>query len=236
VEPSSLRAIYLTGPTVYLRALVDGDKERAAAWLEETFPVNAPAAEAALKEENKAPWWSRSGLRLVIVRRDGDEVVGGVRIWWGSEARRCGLEFSMAAWESKADSVRADALRLVVPWLRDEMESMVVGVTLASDQTESVLAAREVGMERQGTLREWFGRPGGRADALRLVVPWLRDEMESMVVGVTLAADQTESVRAASEVGMEHQGTLREWFVRPGGRADARVYEALSPHWVVRDA
>jgi RimJ/RimL family protein N-acetyltransferase len=180
VEPSSLRATYLSGPTVYLRAPVDGDKEHAAAWLDETFPTNAPAAEQILKDDHHRPWWARPTFRLVIVRRESDSLVGGISIFWGWEARRCHAEFSMAASEPDADSLRAAALRLVVHWLRDEMEAMVVSITLA--------------------------------------------------------ADQVEAVRAAEEVGLERHGTLREWFTRPGGRADAVVYEALNPVWVVRDA
>lgn len=166
MEPSSLRAIYLSGPTVYLRALVDDDKEHAGAWLDETFPINAPAAEQILQEEHRQPWWNRSGLRLVIVRTEGDTVVGGIQVWWGSEARRCTVQFSMAPWEPEADSLRAAALGIVVRWLRDEIEAMVVGVTIAADQTETVRAAEEVGMERHGRLREWFARPGCRVDAL----------------------------------------------------------------------
>lgn len=166
MEPSSLRAIYLSGPTVYLRAPVEGDKEHAAAWLDETFPTNGPAAEAVLKEEHKTPFWDRPDLRLMIVRQDGDAVVGGIKISWGSEARRCHLEFTMAPWERDADSLRADALRIAVRWLRDEWEAMVVGVTLPADQVETVRAAEEMRMRLQGTLREWFLRQGDRVDAL----------------------------------------------------------------------
>lgn len=180
VEPSSLRATYLSGPTVYLRALVESDKEHAAAWLDDTFPTNAPAAESVLKEEHGSPWWDRPSLRLVIVRREDDVVVGGVRISWGSEVRRCRLAFSMAPGEQDQDSLRAAALPIVVRWLRDEWEAMVVTVTV----------------------------PG----------------------------DATETLRAAEEVGMERHGTYREWFARPAGRVDAHVYEALNPNWVVRDA
>ncbi len=165
---------------VYLRAPVESDKEHAAAWLDATFPTNAPAAEAVLKDEHKAPFWERPNLRLIIVRAEGDTVVGGIRVSWGSEVRRCRLEFSMAGWEPDQDSLRAAALRIAVRWLRDE---------------------------------------------------W-----EAMVVGVTLPADQVETVRAAEEIGMQQHATLREWFLRPGGRVDALVYEALNPNWVVRDA
>ena len=166
MEPSSLRVTYLSGPTVYLRAPVDGDKEHAGAWFDDTFPTNAPTVESALKDEYKRPWWSRPDLRLVIVRRDDDTVVGGLRVSWGSEIRRCRLQFSMAAGEQDADALRGAALRIAVRWLRDEFEVMVVGVTLAADQAGTIQAAEEAGMERHGTLREWFTRPGGRVDAL----------------------------------------------------------------------
>lgn len=166
MEPSSLRAIYLSGPTVYLRAPVESDKEHAAAWLDDAFPTNAPAAESVLKEEHKTPIWDRPNLRLMIVRREGDAVVGGIRISWGSEVRRCRLEFTLAGWDPDADSLRAAALGIVVHWLRDELEAMVVDVTLPADQVQTVRAAEEVGMERQATLREWYMRPCGRVDAL----------------------------------------------------------------------
>lgn len=166
VEPPSLRAVYLSGPTVYLRAPVDRDKEHAAAWLDETFPTNAPAAEVVLEEEHRRPFWERSTLRLVIVRQDDDTVVGGVHVFWGAEIRRCDVALTMAAWVPDGDALRAAALRIVVPWLRDDLEAMVVGVTLPADQVATVRAAQEIGMDHHATLREWFSRPGGRVDAV----------------------------------------------------------------------
>ena len=166
MEPSTLRAPYLSGPSVYLRAPVVGDKEAAAAWLGETFLINAPRAEAMLKEEYRGPRWPRGGLRLVIVRQEGDAIVGGVRVSTHAEFRRCTVELTMAPWEQDADALRAEALRIVVRWLRDEIEAMVVGARLAADQPEAIRAAEETGMIRNGTLREWFVRPGGRVDVL----------------------------------------------------------------------
>ncbi|MFZ0217408.1 MAG: GNAT family protein [Candidatus Dormiibacterota bacterium] len=180
MEGPDLRPPYLSGPLVYLRAPIEGDKETAGAWLDDTFPINSPRAEALLKEEYGARPGPRSRLRLMIVRRDGDRVVGGVRVSWGSEGRRCNLDFTMAPGEPDADSLRADALSTVVAWLRDQLEAMVVGVTLAADQRATVQAAEAVGMVRNGTLRAWFKRSDGRVDAV--------------------------------------------------------VYEALNPNWVVRDA
>lgn len=166
MEGSAFRATYLTGPTLYLRAPVESDQEAAAAWLEGLFPINRPRAEALLKEEYGRRWWMRAGLLLVIARRDGDAVVGGARVTSQGDYRRSVVELNMAPWEPEADRLRAEALRILVPWLHDEIESMVVSVTVGADQPATIRAAEDVGMVRNATLREWFARPGARADGL----------------------------------------------------------------------
>lgn len=166
MEGPALRTAYLTGETLYLRAPVEKDEDAAAAWLQAPFPINRPRAEALLKEEYGRQWGTRGGLLLVVVRRDDEAVVGGARVRSRSNFRRTTIELTMAPWEAEADRLRAEALRILVPWLRDEIESMVVGTTVASDQPATIQAAEEVGMVRNGTLREWYARPGGRADAL----------------------------------------------------------------------
>jgi RimJ/RimL family protein N-acetyltransferase len=75
-----------------------------------------------------------------------------------------------------------------------------------------------------------------RAEALGLLVRWLRDESELMVVAVQVPADQAATVAAAEAVGMVPNVRLREWFARPGGRVDCLLYEGLNPRWEVRDA
>lgn len=161
-----LRPVYLRGPRVYLRAMVEEDKERGAAWLDGTFPVNAGRAEAALKEEHEGPWWSRSARRLAIALGQDDEVVGSARVTSHNRFRTCRLEFEMAPWRDDADALRAEALGLLVHWLRDETELMVVTVELPADQPATIAAADAHGMVLNGRLREWFARPGGRVDCV----------------------------------------------------------------------
>jgi len=161
-----LRPVYLRGSSVYLRAMVEADKERGAAWLDETFPVNAARAEAALKEEHEGPWWLRSARRLAIALADGDEVVGSSRVRSFDRSRTCQVSFAMAPWRDDADELRAEALALLVHWLRDESEAMVVTVELPADEPATIAAAEALGMVRSGRLREWFGRPGRRVDCL----------------------------------------------------------------------
>jgi len=161
-----LRPVYLRGSSVYLRAMVEADKERGAAWLDETFPVNAARAEAALKEEHQGVWWMRSARRLAVALVDGDQVVGSARVRSEDRNRTCGLSFTMAPWRDDADALRAEALAILVRWLRDEFELMVVTVELPADEPATIAAAEALGMVRSGRLREWFGRPGRRVDCL----------------------------------------------------------------------
>jgi RimJ/RimL family protein N-acetyltransferase len=161
-----LRPDFLRGSSVYLRAMVEADRECGAAWLDGTFPVNAARADAALKEEHEGPWWARSARRLAIALTEGDDVVGSARVRSDDRNRTCRVSFVMAPWRDDADALRAEALALLVRWLRDESEAMVVTVELPADEAATIAAAEALGMERSARLREWFGRPGRRVDCL----------------------------------------------------------------------
>jgi RimJ/RimL family protein N-acetyltransferase len=158
-----MRAVYLTGERIYLRATVTADKDDAMGWVDSPFPVNAARAETMLKEDVQP----RSNVkRFVIVRSDGDEIVGGVTLRSNDGHRTAWATFSMAPAASGADDLRAEALRLLVPWLRDQVELMVTRVPLSADQAASIAAAEALGMVRSARLREFDARPGGRVDRL----------------------------------------------------------------------
>jgi RimJ/RimL family protein N-acetyltransferase len=159
--------------------MVDADKEHGAAWLDGTFPVNTARAEKALEVDHSGPWWDRRSRRFAIALVEDDEVVGGARISSGNGERTCRINLDLASWREDSDALRAESLRLLVGWLR---------------------------------------------------------EAEVMVVTVQCAADQPETIAAAQALGMVESARLREWFARPGGRADCLVYQALNPRWEVRDA
>jgi hypothetical protein len=159
----AMRIVYLTGERVYLRPIVLADKDRAAAWHPGPFPLGAARAEAILKAEGED-----TARRLVLVRRDGDEVVGSLKVTSNDGFRRCWLEFQMSPSiaDADADGLRADALRVIISWLRDQVEVMASAVGLAADQPATISAAAELGMVLAVRLREFFARPGGRVDQL----------------------------------------------------------------------
>lgn len=155
---------YLTGKKVRLRAPVEADKDCATAWFDSPFPINASRA-ATFFEEMPGKWWEQPALTLVIARVETDEVVGGLRLT-NSDRRTTSMSFHMAPVLPDADELRADAVRIVVPWLRDEHEYMVVRLHIGADATETVAAAEQLGMRLGVRLREFLAGPGGRVDRL----------------------------------------------------------------------
>ena len=160
-----MRPPYLTGPRIYLRPLLVGDREHAAAWSAGPFPVDATQAEAFIRAEAPDGWAPPARLHLAIARLDGDEVVGGATVD-GPGQHACEVAVRAAPWLPDADAVRVEALRLLVPWLRDEVEMMTVTVAFPADEPALIAAADAMGMVRQARLREHVIRPDGRVDLL----------------------------------------------------------------------
>lgn len=155
------RATYLTGKLIYLRALKDSDKEHASAWMPGHFPANAPKAEAFFKEHIKV--WQRKN-HLVICRNATDEVVGSIVLW--TDSRHANVQFKVAAWCDDGGAIRADTLRVLVPWLHDEWDLVNTSFDIAADDSETIAAAEELGLTFAARLREWIARPGTRVDQL----------------------------------------------------------------------
>lgn len=176
-----MRAIYLTGETVYLRALVAADKETAGAWFPGPFPINAARAEEWLKEAHTDIWGANKPRRYILARVDDDTPVGGVTL--AQQGYRRGyLTFAMAPWRADADALRAEALRLIVPWVRDDLELMTLTVPLAADEAATIAAAEALGLQPNARLREYVARPGGRVDRIfyqALNAPWRVAEREA---------------------------------------------------------
>jgi RimJ/RimL family protein N-acetyltransferase len=163
---SHLRAVYLTGERIYLRAPTRADVDAAVAWLETPFPVNQPAAEEHLKAEESNPYVPRE-RHYVIVRRQDDRIVGGVteRV---HRALAYELRFHLAPWldASEADVLRGEALSLLVPWIIGERDAMALAFETAADQPATIAAANALGMRQGARLRRFVARPEGRVDLL----------------------------------------------------------------------
>lgn len=157
-----MRATYLTGERIYLRAMTIEDKEHSAAWFAGPFPIDAERAEKFLKEEHSS-LYSRN-RHLIIALTDTDEIVGALHMV--TNGRGADTWFSIAPWRDDADSLQADALRLVIPWLRDEAIMVATDTEIPADCTETIAAAEALGMRLAVRLREHVARPGQRVDML----------------------------------------------------------------------
>lgn len=157
-----MRPAWLTGERVYLRAMQVSDRDVAAAWFPYPYPVTPERAEELLREWITSPYQPRQ--YLAICRTADDEVVGGVRLGiWNRVAR---VRFKLGPLVPDAEALQAEALRLLVPWVRDEMELIATTFELASDLPAVIGAAEEAGLVPSFRLREFVARPGHRVDLL----------------------------------------------------------------------
>jgi RimJ/RimL family protein N-acetyltransferase len=157
-----MRPAWLTGEQVYLRAMLAGDKDVVSAWFPDPYPVSPERAEQLLREWITNPWQERQ--YLAICRTSDDEVVGSTRlVIWGRIGR---VRFKMGPLVPDAEALQAEALTLLVPWMRDEMELIATTFTFASDLAQVVAAAERSGLVFGARLREFVARPGHRVDLL----------------------------------------------------------------------
>lgn len=168
---------YLSNGRLTLRAMVATDADDAMSWFPAPFPASAGQASRWLNEAHRSSVWDDPGtLWLAIVERpkpltpdderDG-RIVGAVELRH-PRSRTSDLALHLAPYLEfdVRDSLQAEVIDLVVPWVRDELEAMVLTLSIGSDQPESVAAAESLGMILAARLREHLARPGGRADLL----------------------------------------------------------------------
>jgi RimJ/RimL family protein N-acetyltransferase len=159
-----MRVVYLTGDRVHIRPPVESDTECAIAWFNSLVPANEVRADRFL-EDQVYPYWEATEFTFIIARVSDDAVVGSVRLGIG-DWRVVTLRFHMAPSLPDADELRADALRLLIPWLRDEFEFMAVRLAVPDNQPVTIAAAEELDMVLSVRLREFVPVPGGRVDEL----------------------------------------------------------------------
>ncbi len=167
-----MRVTYLTGEHVYLRPLSEADKDVAIAWWPNPFLANAVTAHEWLTKMYRG---AGNNLRwYAIIRTSDDTVVGSARLI-SPDQRQGVIMFRMSPTIIDADMLQADALRVVVPWVQNDLEMMVLTLLCAADEVETITVAHALGMEESVRFREFIARPGYRVDQLYLAVssaPW----------------------------------------------------------------
>jgi RimJ/RimL family protein N-acetyltransferase len=83
----------------------------------------------------------------------------------------------------------------------------------------------------------WIDDAGSvRAEAIALLVPWLRDEREMITTTILVASDDAEGIAACERAGCVQAARLRQHVARPGHRVDLLHYQALNPNWRIEEA
>ncbi len=155
---------FLTGERVYIRAMIEEDKNCAVAWYDSEFPVNAVRAEKFMREEIKVSWAARRKY-FVIVRTDNDQVIGGIKMkTWDMRSADLAIRMAPHLSPEDADDYKADAIRLFIPWIRDEHEYMAQTVEIAEDEPQCIAAAEELDLYFGVRFRGYLRRPGKRID------------------------------------------------------------------------
>jgi RimJ/RimL family protein N-acetyltransferase len=168
-EPASLPiAIYLRNDRLGLRAPVREDAHCAHAWYEGPFPVTPKGAEDVLVEQETIPWGNNPTIRLIAVELASGAVIGGALVE-RSDSRVGKLRITAGGADrpdEERQGVRADVLRILLPWAMGELDLMVVTVDIADDERIVIDAATEIGMREVVRLREHVARPTRRVDML----------------------------------------------------------------------
>ncbi len=155
---------FLVGETLYLRGLELPDAKRPAAWRDSPFPIPVERAEEILKKETPAEAERRT-TRLVACRIADDEPVGAVTYeisGWRTTQVRVRADRALSA--ATAAVVKAELLRLVIPWLLMERYLMVVWAEVEGGEPPVAAALEAVGMRPAARLRQAVWRDGARHD------------------------------------------------------------------------
>jgi hypothetical protein len=160
-------ASYLSGRNIGLRAPALDDAESIATWDDGSLPRDPDAAREMLRRTERTAWGNAENPRLMIVGLPSGHIVGSVMI--ERQHDRIGKIRVVPAPTLPADrrdAIEGEVLDLVVPWMRDELDLMVLDV--ASDRTAVIARAEVHGLTEAVRLREHILRPHGRVDLVTL--------------------------------------------------------------------
>jgi len=159
-----LRATYLTGEAIYLRAMTRADAAHTVAWRQSPFPLAQAPAEKELEQAHEDIWQKRQFL-YAICRLGDDAVVGSVNLGLWAPIRAF-LSFKIADWLEREDADRylREALRLTLEWQSGENERPIIIAIVPAWETGLMAEAERLGMERMVRFRQHLIRDGERHD------------------------------------------------------------------------
>lgn len=162
-------APYLSGPTIGLRAPSLDDVGSIAAWDDAPLPRTPDLGREMLRRSEQTAWGNAEHLRLMVIDLQSGDIVGSVMI--ERQRDRIGKIRIVSApllTAKRRNAIEEDILDLIVPWMRDELDLMILVLDIASDRTAMIARAEALGLTEVVRLREHIQRPHGRVDLVTL--------------------------------------------------------------------
>lgn len=163
-------AMYLRDARYGLRAPSLDDAGQASAWYEGHVPISPDTARDLLAEQETIPWGANPVIRLMVVELDTGDVIGGALVK-RDDNRVSELTITVGGpdWSGeRRQQISAAVLRLLVPWVMQELALMTTRIDVPADETTLIDTARQLGMTEAVRLREHVARADGRVDLLML--------------------------------------------------------------------
>lgn len=161
-EPGHLHQTFLVGDEIYLRPVEKDDATLTVSWRPSLLPFSPERTENWIEEDlakGRQSWH-------VIVRKADDRVVGSVT--FRSRGPATYLEgYVDPFYGAQGERWKADAFRLVLPWLVDEQHRVSLQISVPANETQVIAALEEAGARQTARFRQMLSCEGQRIDQLR---------------------------------------------------------------------
>ena len=161
-EPGHANQTFLVGEEIYLRRIEKGDATSTVSWRPTLFPLAPERTEAWITEDlpkGQTAWYA-------IVRKTDDRVVGS--LWTEQWDPATYLHGYVDPFHSEQGGRwKAEAFRLVLPWMVDEQHRVSLHVSVGGDEEPVIAALREAGAREVSRTPRLLYRDGRRIDLVR---------------------------------------------------------------------
>lgn len=162
-EPGHAHQTFLVGEKIYLRRIEKADAQLTVSWRETLFPLAPERTESWITDDSH----KERRAHYAIVRKSDDRIVGSL------VGERWGIVFHLRGYVdplfgAQGLTWKAEAFRLVLPWMVDEQHRISLHVTVAGDEIPVIAALLEAGAREVARTPRLLMREGGeRVDLVR---------------------------------------------------------------------
>lgn len=154
---------FLVGDEIYIRAIEPADSAYGQSWANSILPRSTERHEKWIKEEMAK---AKRQATYIILRKADDVAVGSFRTW-RYDPTTYARAYVDPLYGERGHIWKAEALRLVVPWLVDEQHRPRLALSVPGDDALAIEALTGIGARQVARFREQLRGWGGRVDGLR---------------------------------------------------------------------